>query len=111
MQLLCDNTNSLDTRVTQLQAEATDICNTTDSKRMLLERLDTQTGTLLVAQHQLEQRQLSNKQMCVNHLKDLSERLTRILAQDIGKLRSELIGEYIQGLRTQINCDPTLTDL
>ena len=78
---------------------------------MLLEPLDTQTGTLLAAQHHLEQRQLSNKQMYVDHLKDLSERLTRILARNIGKLRSELIDEHIQGLRTQINCDPTLTDL
>ena len=79
MQLLRDNTNSLDTRVTQLQTEVTDICNATDSKQMLLERLDTQTGTLLAAQHHLEQKQLSDKQMYVDHLKDLSERLTRIL--------------------------------
>ena len=51
MQLLRNDTNSLDTRVTNLQAEVTDIHHATESEQMLLERLDAQTGNLLAAQH------------------------------------------------------------
>ena len=111
MQLLCDDKNSLNASLTQLQTEVTDICHATDSKQMLLARLDAQTGTLLAAQHQLERQQLSNKELYVNHLKDLSERFTRNFAQDIRKLRSEMVDKHNQGLRNQIHCDPTLSDL
>ena len=59
----------------------------------------------------LEQRQLSDKQKFVDLLKDLSARLTGIFAQDIDKLRNELLNDHINGLRTQTNHDPTMTDL
>ena len=44
-------------------------------------------------------------------LKDLNGQLTGIFAQDIKKLRNELINEHIQGLGTQINHNSALTDL
>ena len=49
--------------------------------------------------------------MYVKHLKDLSENFIQDIAQDIKKLRSEMVDKHIQGLRNQIQCDPTLTNL
>ena len=99
--------DSLNTRITQLQTEVTDICNVTESERLLLDRLNVQAGNI----SNLGQRQLSNKQKFVDLLKDLSARLTGIFAQDINKLRNELLNDHIQGLCTQVNHDSIVIDL
>ena len=70
----------------------TGICNVTDSERLLLDRLNAQAGSIST----LEQRQLSDKQKFVNLLKDLNAWLTDIFAQDIDKLKSELLNDHIK---------------
>ena len=78
---------------------------------MLLKRLDTQTNTQLAAQHWLEKRQVTDEELFVTHLKNLNDNFTQDLKQYTQDLQSEMINKHIQGLRNEIQFDPTLTDL
>ena len=78
---------------------------------MLLKRLETRTNALSNAQDQLANQQVQDEELFATHLKNLNDNFTQDLKQYAQDLRSEMIKKHIQGLRNEIQFDPTLTDL